>query len=62
MFHKEGYKIITVAFLICAVLSLTAHFLIENELHHNNGLFLTQIEIISKQVAHQIRKLPFYSS
>ncbi len=32
MFHKEGYKIITVTFLICAVLSLSAHFLIENEL------------------------------
>ena len=32
MFHKEGYKIITIAFLICAVLSLAAHFLIENEL------------------------------
>ena len=32
MFHKEGYKIITVAFLICAVLSLSTHFLIENDL------------------------------
>ena len=32
MFHKEGYKIITIAFLICAILSLSAHFLIENEL------------------------------
>ena len=32
MFHKEGYKIITGTFFICAVLSLSAHFLIENEL------------------------------
>jgi len=32
MFHKEGYKIITIAFLICAVLALSAHFLIENEM------------------------------
>ncbi len=30
MFHKEGFKIITIAFLICAVLSVSAHFLIEN--------------------------------
>ncbi|MFK5983279.1 MAG: phosphatidylserine decarboxylase family protein [Flavobacteriaceae bacterium] len=30
MFHKEGYKIITVAFLIFSVLTITVHHLIDN--------------------------------
>ncbi|MCW9037921.1 phosphatidylserine decarboxylase family protein [Altibacter sp.] len=30
MFHKEGHKIILVAFFLCVVLSLTAHFFTEN--------------------------------
>ncbi len=32
MFHREGYKIITISFLLCAVISVTAHFLIDNQL------------------------------
>ncbi len=32
MFHREGYKIITITFLLCAVFSVAAHFLIDNEL------------------------------
>lgn len=31
MFHKEGFKIITTAFLISAILAVSAHFLIDNE-------------------------------
>ncbi len=46
MFHKEGYKIITVAFLICAVLSLTAHFLIENELVEKGVILIFLILLI----------------
>ncbi len=30
MFHKEGHKIILVAFVLCVVLSLTTHFITEN--------------------------------
>ncbi len=46
MFHKEGYKIITVAFLICAVLSLSAHFLIENELIEKGVILIFLILLI----------------
>ena len=46
MFHKEGYKIITVAFLICAVLSLSAHFLIENELVEKGVILIFLILLI----------------
>lgn len=46
MFHKEGYKIITIAFLICAVLSLTAHFLIENELIEKGVILIFLILLI----------------
>jgi len=31
MFHKEGFKIITIVFLISAILAVSAHFLIDNE-------------------------------
>jgi len=30
MFHKEGFKIITFAFLIFSILSVTTHYLVEN--------------------------------
>jgi len=46
MFHKEGYKIITIAFLICAVLSLSAHFLIENELIEKGIILLILVLLI----------------
>lgn len=46
MFHKEGYKIITIAFLICASLSLTAHFLIENEIIEKGVILLILIFLI----------------
>jgi len=46
MFHKEGYKIITIAFLTCAVLSLIAHFLIENELIEKGVILLFLILLI----------------
>ncbi len=46
MFHKEGYKIITITFLICAVLSLFAHFLIENELIEKGVILLFLILLI----------------
>jgi len=46
MFHKEGYKIITLAFLICAALSLTAHFLIENEMIEKGAILLILIFLI----------------
>lgn len=32
MFHREGFKIITITFLICAILSISAHFIIENKM------------------------------
>lgn len=32
MFHKEGFKIISTVFLISAILAVSTHFLIENEL------------------------------
>ena len=40
MFHKEGYKIITIAFLICAVLALSAHFLIENKIIEKGAILV----------------------
>ncbi len=46
MFHKEGYKIITIAFLICAVLSLTAHFLIDNEMIEKGVILITLVLLI----------------
>jgi phosphatidylserine decarboxylase len=32
MFHKEGHKIILITFMLCIMLSMFSHFLIENEL------------------------------
>ena len=46
MFHKEGYKIITLAFLICAALSLTAHFLIGNEMIEKGAILLILVFLI----------------
>jgi len=46
MFHKEGYKIITIAFLICAVLAVTAHFLINNELIEKGTIFILLVLLI----------------
>jgi len=46
MFHKEGYKIISIAFLICAALSVTAHFLIENEMVEKGTIFLLLVLLI----------------
>jgi len=45
MFHKEGYKIITITFLICAVLALSAHFLIENEMIEK-GIILVLLALL----------------
>jgi len=45
MFHKEGYKIITIAFLICAVLSVSAHFLIEN-IYIEKGVILVVLILL----------------
>ena len=38
MFHKEGFKIITTAFLISAILAVSAHFLIDNEYFEKGAL------------------------
>ncbi|MFT4698223.1 MAG: phosphatidylserine decarboxylase [Flavobacteriaceae bacterium] len=32
MFHKEGHKIILITFMLCIILSMFSHFLIENEM------------------------------
>ena len=46
MFHKEGFKIITIAFLICAILSLTAHFLIGNEMIEKGVILIIMVFFI----------------
>ncbi len=46
MFHKEGYKIITIAFLVCATLSVTTHFLIETEMIEKGVILLILILLI----------------
>ncbi len=43
MFHKEGYKIITIAFLLSALASVSAHYLIENELFEKGVLVVILI-------------------
>ena len=45
MFHKEGFKIITVTFLIFAVLSILVHFKIENDILQK-GLFLVLLILV----------------
>jgi len=46
MFHKEGFKIITISFLICAILSVLAHFLINNELIEKVVISILLISLI----------------
>jgi phosphatidylserine decarboxylase len=46
MFHKEGFKIITTAFLISAILAVTAHFLIDNELLEKGVLLVILIMLL----------------
>ena len=43
MFHKEGFKIISTAFLISAILAVSTHFLIENELVEKGILLIILI-------------------
>ncbi len=43
MFHKEGYKIITIAFLISALASVSAHYLIENKFFEKGVLIVILI-------------------
>ena len=43
MFHKEGFKIITTAFLISAILAVSAHFLIDNEIIEKGALLVILI-------------------
>tara|TARA_B100000809_G_scaffold226256_1_gene237767 strand:+ start:8768 stop:9424 length:657 start_codon:yes stop_codon:yes gene_type:complete len=43
MFHKEGFKIITTAFLISAILAVSAHFLIDNEYLEKGALLVILI-------------------
>jgi phosphatidylserine decarboxylase len=43
MFHKEGFKIITTAFLISAILAVSAHFLIDNEYLEKGALLVVLI-------------------
>ena len=45
MFHKEGFKIITVTFLIFAALSILVHFKIENDILQK-GLFLVLLILV----------------
>ena len=45
MFHKEGFKIITVTFLIFAALSILVHFKIENDILQK-GLFLILLILV----------------
>ena len=40
MFHKEGFKIITIAFLVFAALSIGVHFKIENDWIRKGALFV----------------------
>jgi phosphatidylserine decarboxylase len=46
MFHKEGFKIITTAFLISAILAVTTHFLIDNELLEKGVLLIILIMLV----------------
>ena len=45
MFHKEGFKIIAVTFLIFATLSILVHFKIENDILQK-GLFLVLLTMV----------------
>ena len=45
MFHKEGFKIIVVTFLIFAALSILVHFKIENDILQK-GLFLVLLILV----------------
>ena len=45
MFHKEGFKIIVVTFLIFAALSILVHFKIENDILQK-GLFLVLLTLV----------------
>ncbi len=45
MFHKEGFKIIAVTFLIFASLSILVHFKIENDILQK-GLFLVLLTLV----------------
>ena len=45
MFHKEGFKIIAVTFLIFAALSILVHFKIENDILQK-GLFLVLLTLV----------------
>ena len=43
MFHKEGFKIISTAFLISAILAVSTHFLVKNELIEKGILLIILI-------------------
>ena len=45
MFHKEGFRIIAVTFLIFAALSILVHFKIENDIQQK-GLFLVLLILV----------------
>ena len=45
MFHKEGFKIIAVTFLIFAALSILVHFKVENDILQK-GLFLVLLTMV----------------
>ncbi len=47
MFHKEGFKIITLTFLIIATLAVTSHFYIENELLKKGVLVLLIVFLVT---------------
>jgi phosphatidylserine decarboxylase len=46
MFHKEGFKIISVTFLIFAALSILVHFKIENDLLKNVSFLLLLLLVV----------------
>ncbi len=47
MFHKEGFKIITLTFLIIATLAVTSHFYIENELLKKGVMVLLIVFLVT---------------
>lgn len=47
MFHKEGFKIITLTFLIIATLAVISHFYIENELLKKGVMVLLIVFLIT---------------
>lgn len=46
MFHKEGFKIITITFIITVIISLLAHFFIANEILQNLVFFAVLVVLV----------------